>query len=402
LGFLGGRDPRAEEHGRDLKPMRRTIFDDEHELFRQQFRRFVEKEVEPKVAGWNQTGYCDRGTWRRMGEEGYLGANAPAQFGGSEAGFLYNVIVIEELAWVRAHPLLTLLHSDIVMPYIIQHGTEEQKARYLPPTIRGEKILGICMTEPGGGSDLAAIRTTARRVGDDWVLNGSKIFITHGWSGDLFVVAARSDPAAARPHDGISLFLVEADTLGFTKNRRLEKLGLKGQDTGEIFLEDCRVPAANLLGKEGQGFKMMMAKLQQERLVVAVSAVAMCRRSLHDTSEYVKARTAFGKTIAGFQNTQFKIAEMATEIELGQSLVDRVTQAHVAGEDVVTEVSMAKWWTTELHKRVTSQCLQLWGGYGFMMETPIAGDYADAAVSTIGGGTTEIMKVIISRRLGLG
>jgi acyl-CoA dehydrogenase len=382
--------------------MRRTLFSEEHDLFRDQFRRFVKKEVEPKVAGWNEAGYCDHDTWRRMGEEGYLGVNAPEEYGGSAGGFLYSTIVIEELAWVRAHPLLTLLHSDIVMPYLVRHGSDEQKRRYLPATIRGEKVLGICMTEPGGGSDLAALRTTARRDGDDWVLNGSKIFITLGWSGDLYVVAARSDPAAARPHAGISLFLVEASTPGFKKARRLEKLGLKGQDTGEIFFEDCRVPAANLLGAQGQGFKMMMEGLQQERLVVAVSAVAMCRRALHDTTEYVKQRTAFGQPIAAFQNTQFKIAEMATEIELAQAFVDRITEAHVAGEDVVMEVSMAKWWTTELHKRLTSQCLQLWGGYGFMLETPIASDYADAAVSTIGGGTSEIMKVIISRRLGLG
>jgi acyl-CoA dehydrogenase len=381
--------------------MRRTIFSDEHELFRQQFRRFVEKEVEPKIASWNQAGFSDRDTWRRMGEEGYLGANAPEAYGGSEAGFLYNVVVIEELAWVRAHPLLTLLHSDIVMPYFVRYGTEEQKRRYLPPAIRGEKRLGICMTEPGGGSDLAALRTTAKRDGDQWVLNGSKIFITHGWSGDLFIVAARTDPQAQRSHDGISLFIVEAETPGFVKNRRLEKLGLKGQDTAEIFLEDCRIPVGNLIGREGGGFRMMMEQLQQERLVVAVTAVVMCRRSLHDTSEYVKGRPAFGQTVAAFQNTQFKIAEMATEIELAQSLCDRVTAAHVAGEDVVTEVSMAKWWTTELHKRLTSQCLQLWGGYGFMVESPISGDYADAAVSTIGGGTTEIMKVIIARRLGI-
>jgi acyl-CoA dehydrogenase len=382
--------------------MRRTLFTEEHDAFREQFRRFVKKEVEPKVAGWNQTGFCDRETWRRMGEEGFLGADAPEEYGGAGAGFLYNVIVIEELAWVRAHPLLTLLHSDIVMPYLVRHGSEEQKRRYLPATIRGEKILGICMTEPGGGSDLAALRTTAKREGDVWVLNGSKIFITHGWSGDLYVVAARTESGTTRPHDGISLFLVEADTPGFKKARRLEKLGLKGQDTGEIFFEDCRVPAGSLLGREGHGFKMMMDGLQQERLVVAVSVVAMCRRSLHDTIEYVKQRTAFGQPIAAFQNTQFKIAEMATEIELGQALVDRVTEAHVAGEAVVTEVSMAKWWTTELHKSLTSRCLQLWGGYGFMLEFPIAGDYADAAVSTIGGGTTEIMKMIIARRLGLG
>ncbi len=382
--------------------MRRTLFREEHELFRAQFRRFVEKEVEPKVASWNQVGYCDRETWRRMGEEGYLGANAPEEYGGAGAGFLYSAIVIEELGWVRAHPLLTLLHSDIVMPYLVRYGTEEQKRRYLPPAIHGEKILGICMTEPGGGSDLAALRTTARRDGDSWVLNGSKIFITHGWSGDLYVVAARTDPGASRPHDGITLFLVEAETPGFKKSRRLEKLGLKGQDTGEIFLEDCRIPAANLLGRAGQGFKMMMDGLQQERLVVAISVIAACRRSLHDTTEYVKQRNAFGQPIAAFQNTQFKIAEMATEIELGQAFLDQITEAHVAGHDVVTEVSMAKWWTTELHKRLTSQCLQLWGGYGFMLESPISGDYADAAVSTIGGGTTEIMKVIIARRLGLG
>ena len=382
--------------------MRRAIFTDEHELFREQFRRFVEKEVAPKVASWNAAGFCDRETWRRMGEEGYLGANAPSAHGGSEAGFLYDVIVIEELSFARAHPLLTLLHSDIVMPYLVHYGTEEQKRRYLPATIRGEKILGICMTEPGGGSDLAALRTTARREGDEWVLRGSKIFITHGWSGDLYVVAARTDPEAKRAHDGLSLFLVEADTPGFVKARRLEKLGLKGQDTGEIFLEDVRIPAANLLGGEGQGFRMMMRQLQQERLVVAIGVIASCRRSLHDTIEYVKGRTAFGKPVAAFQNTQFKIAEMATEIELAQSLVDRVLAAHVAGERVVTEVSMAKWWSTELHKSLTSRCLQLWGGYGFMMETPIAGDYADAAVSTIGGGTTEIMKVIIARELGIG
>lgn len=382
--------------------MKRVIFDEDHELFRRQFRRFVEKEVEPRIASWNEIGCCDRETWRRMGEEGYLGASAPREYGGAEAGFLYDVIVIEELCWSRAHPLLTLLHSDIVMPYLIRYGTEEQKRRYLPPAIRGEKILGICMTEPGGGSDLAALRTTARRDGDSWVLNGSKIFITHGWSGDLFVVAARSDPGATRSHEGISLFLVEAGTPGFTKNRRLEKLGLKGQDTAEIFLEDCRIPAENLLGSEGRGFRMMMQQLQQERLVVAISAIASCRRSLHDTVGYVKERVAFGQPIAAFQNTQFKIVEMATEIELGQAFLDRITASHVAGEDVVAEVSMAKWWCTELHKRLTSQCLQLWGGYGFMLESAIARDYADAAVSTIGGGTTEIMKVIVSRRLGLG
>ncbi len=382
--------------------MRRTVFAEEHELFRTQFRRFVEKEVEPKVAEWNLAGQCDRGTWRRMGGQGYLGANAPEEYGGIDAGFLYNVIIIEELSWARTHPLLTLLHCDIVMPYLVLYGTEEQKRRYLPSTIKGERIMGICMSEPDAGSDLAALKTTARREGDEYVLNGSKIFTTHGWSGDLFVVAARSDAAASRPHEGISLFLVEADTPGFDKSRRLEKLGLRGQDTAEIFLQDCRVPLTNLLGEDSGGFRMMMERLQQERLVCAISAIACCRRSLSDTIDYVGERRAFGRPIGSFQNTQFRIAELATEVEIGQAFLDQLTIAHISGEDVVKEVSMAKWWCTELQKRLTGACLQLHGGYGFMLEYPISSDYADAAASTIGGGTSEIMKVIIARRLGLG
>jgi len=382
--------------------MRRDLFSADHEFFRRQFRRFAEQEIATRVPAWNAAGMCDRETWRRMGTAGYLGANVAEEYGGTGAGFLYDVIVIEELARIRAHPLLTLLHCDICMPYLLAYGTEEQKRKYLPGATRGDIIMGICMTEPGGGSDLAALRTTARRDGDEYVLNGSKIFITLGHSGDLYIVAARTDARASAPHAGISLFLVEAASPGFVRGRRLEKLGLRGQDTAEIFFADCRVPVANRLGQEGQGFRMVMESLQQERLVVGISALASCRRALEDTIAYVKQRHAFGQPVAAFQNTQFTLAELATEVEVGQAFIDKLIVAHIAGEDVATEVSMAKWWTTALLKRLTSECLQLHGGYGFMLEYPIATDYADAAVTTIGGGTNEIMKVIIARRLGLG
>jgi acyl-CoA dehydrogenase len=383
--------------------MRREIFTEEHDLFREQVRRFVEREVEPRVPEWNERGMTDREIWRRLGEEGLLGANQPVEYGGAGGDFLYDAILIEELSRARAHGLAMSLHSDICLPYIVSFGSEAQKQRWVPKAIRGDVILGIAMTEPGTGSDLAAVQTTARRDGDHYVLNGSKMFISNGQIGDLFIVVAKTDPKAEPPHKGISLILVEADSPGFVRGRNLDKLGLRGQDTSELFFEECRVPATNLLGPaEGLGFKQLMQKLQQERLVVAVGSIASSRRSLEDTMKYVSERRAFGRPIAHFQNTQFKLAELATEVEIGQSFVDKLLAAHVRGDDIVTEVSMAKWWTTELQKRLTSQCLQLHGGYGFMMEYAIAGDYADAAVQSIFAGSNEIMKVIIARRLGLG
>jgi len=381
--------------------MRREIFTEEHEMFRDQVRRFVEAEIEPMVPEWNRNGISDRESWRKMGAAGFLGANAPAEYGGAGADFLYDGIVIEELARVRAHGLMMGLHSDICMPYLSTYGSEEQKRRYLPKAIAGELILAIAMTEPSTGSDLAAVRTTARRDGDHYVINGSKIFISNGQLADLVIVVAKTDPDAKPAHRGISLILVDGDAPGFVRGRKLDKLGFKGQDTSELFFEDCRVPASNLLGQEGQGFRMLMEKLQQERLVCAIGAIESAKRCLDDTIAYTKERRAFGKPIASFQNTQFKLAEMATEIEVGRAFVDRLMAAHVRREDLVTEVSMAKWWTTELLKRVTSQCLQLFGGYGFMMEYPVATDYADAAVQAIYAGTNEIMKVIIARRMGL-
>jgi acyl-CoA dehydrogenase len=382
--------------------MRRDVFSEEHELFRQQVRRFVDKEVVPKVEHWNARGMSDRETWKRAGAEGFLGVCAPVEYGGAGADFLYAAVVNEEMACARAHGMMISLHSDIVMPYITEYGTEEQKRKYLPGTISGDILLGIAMTEPGTGSDLANVQTTARRDGDHYVLNGAKTFISNGQIGDLFVVVAKTDPQASPAHSGISLILVEADTRGFVRGKKLDKLGLRGQDTSELFFEDCRVPVKNLLGKEGTGFKLLMQKLQQERLVIAITSMASCRRALEDTMTYVKERRAFGQPIAGFQNTQFTLAELWTEVEVGQAFVDKLLAAHVRHEDIVMEVSGAKWWTTDLQKRVVGECLQLHGGYGFMLETPIAVDYADAAVQSIYAGTNEIMKVIIARRLGLG
>jgi acyl-CoA dehydrogenase len=382
--------------------MQREVFREEHQLFREQFRRFAAKEIEPRIAEWNARGMPDRETWRRMGAEGFLGANQPEAWGGAGGDFLYDAVIMEELAWLRAHALMFSLHCDICVPYLRDFGSEEQKRRWLPGAIRGEVLLAVAMTEPGTGSDLANVQTRALRDGDEYVLNGSKTFISHGQIGDLFIVVVKTDPEAQPPHRGISLLLVEAGRPGFTKGRKLDKLGLPGQDTSEIYFEDCRIPVANRLGGEGQGFQMLMQELQQERLCIAVSAMASCRRSLHDTFEYVKQRKAFGQPIARFQNTQFTLAELATAAEVGQAFVDRLLAAHVAGRDVVTEVSMAKWWTTDLQKRIAAECLQLHGGYGFMREYPISQDYADAAVQSIYAGTNEIMKRIIAQRLGLG
>jgi len=381
--------------------MRRDIFTDEHEMFRAQLRRFAARQIEPKIAQWNRDGITDRETWRRMGAEGFLGPCMPEAYGGGGGDFRYDAIVMEELAYLRAHGLMTAVHSSICMPYVLSYGSEEQKKRYLPPAIRGEMLLGICMTEPGTGSDLAAVQTRALRDGDDYVVNGAKTFISIGQLAGLFIVVAKTDPAADPPHKGISLLLVEADTPGCVRGRKLAKLGLLAQDTSEIFFEDCRVPRSNLLGQEGTGFKMLMEKLQQERLCIGISSVASCRRALDDTVAYVKQRHAFGQPIAAFQNTQFKLAELATQVELGQAFVDKLITAHVRGDDIVAEVSMAKWWTTDLQKRLTADCLQLHGGYGFMLEYPISMDYADAAVQSIYAGSNEIMKVIIARRMGL-
>ena len=382
--------------------MRREVFGEEHEIYREQFRRFAAKEIEPKIAEWNARGMPDRETWRRLGAEGFLGASMPEAYGGAGGDFLYDAVVMEEIAWMRAHALMFSLHTDICVPYLRDFGSEEQKRHWLAGAIRGEVLLGVAMTEPGTGSDLANVQTRAIRDGDEYVVNGAKTFISHGQIGDLFIVVVKTDPEAKPPHRGVSLLLVEAGTPGFIRGRKLDKLGLPGQDTSELFFEDCRVPMSNLLGAEGAGFRMLMAELQQERLCIAVSSMASARRSLADTIDYVRQRKAFGQPIAAFQNTQFKLAELATEVEVGQAFVDRLLAAHVRRDDVVTEVSMAKWWASDLQKRMAAECLQLHGGYGFMKEYPISQDLADAAVQSIYAGTNEIMKRIIAQRLGIG
>ncbi|MBW2445287.1 MAG: acyl-CoA dehydrogenase family protein [Deltaproteobacteria bacterium] len=382
--------------------MRRTLFGEEHDLFREQFRRFIADEIEPRIPEWNERGMSDRESWRRAGENGYLGACAPEAYGGAGADFSYDMIIMEEMAYARAHGMMISLHSSIVLPYLLSFGSEEQKRKYAPGCVSGETLLGICMTEPAAGSDLQGIQTRAERDGDHYILNGAKTFISNGQIGDLFIVVAKTDSEAAKASRGLSLLLVEADTPGFVRGRRLDKLGLRGQDTSEIFFEDCRVPAGNVLGEEGRGFYQLMEKLQQERICIAVASIASARRSLDDTVAYVKERHAFGQPIAQFQNTQFTLAELATEVEVGQAFTDNVVAAHIRGEDVVSEASMAKWWASDLQKRAAAECLQLHGGYGFMSEYPISTDYADAAVQSIYAGTNEIMKRIIARRMGLG
>ena len=383
--------------------MRRDIFTPEHTLFREQFRRFAEKEIAPKVAQWNERGMSDRETWRRCGEAGFLGANQPVEYGGAGGDFLYDAIIMEEMADLRAHAMMISLHSDIILPYLTTYGSEEQKRRYVPGAIRGEILLGIAMTEPGTGSDLANVQTRARRDGDHYVINGAKTFISNGQIGDLFIVVCRTDPDADPPHKGISLHPGRGRHARLRQGpqaRQARPARPGHQRAGLRRLPRARCPTCS--ASEGQGFRMLMEKLQQERLCIAVGSLASCRRALDDTIAYVKQRQAFGQPIAAFQNTQFKLAELATEVEIGQAFIDKLLVAHVRGDEIVTEVSMAKWWTTDLQKRLTSECLQLHGGYGFMLEYPIAMDYADAAVQSIYAGTNEIMKVIIARRMGLG
>ena len=379
--------------------MERTIFSKEHDLFRDQYRKWLEKEVVPFHEQWEADGQVPKEIWRRAGELGFLCPQLPEEYGGLDADFRYNAIITEETAKVGASGLALSLHSDIVAPYILDFGTDEQKKTWLPKSVSGECILAIAMTEPNTGSDLAAIQTTAVRDGDEYVLNGSKTFISNGQICDLVIVAAKTAPDQG--HAGVSLLLVEADRPGFTRGRRLEKIGMHAQDTSEMHFEDCRIPVTNRLGDEGGGFFYLMQKLQQERLVVAVGAVAGAEAALRMSVDYCRDRKAFGKPISKFQNTQFKLAEMATEVEIGRHFVDRLLHDHCEGKDVLQETCMAKWWTSEMLQRVVDQGLQLHGGYGYILEYPIAKAYLDARVQSIYAGTNEIMKVIIAKQMGL-
>jgi acyl-CoA dehydrogenase len=381
--------------------MDRTLFSAEHALFRQAFRQFVEREIKPHQARWREAGIVDRETWRKAGAAGFLCPWLEEAHGGPGGDFLCSVIVMEELAYAYESGFALALHSDVVVPYLHTFGSEEQRRRWLPGCASGELVTAIAMTEPGTGSDLAAIATTARRDGDEYVLNGAKTFISNGQLCDLVIVAAKTDPDPANAHRGISLFVVEADRPGFAKGKKLEKMGMASQDTSEMAFEDCRVPVANRLGPEGAGFLQLMQKLQQERLCVAIGAQAASEQVLADTIAYTKERRAFGKPISKFQNTQFKLVECATKVQIGRVFLDRLIAEHVAGKHLVTECSMAKFWLTDTSQEVIDDCLQFFGGYGYMLEYPVTRAFMDARVQRIYAGTNEIMKVIVAKQLGL-
>jgi acyl-CoA dehydrogenase len=381
--------------------MERTLFREEHDAFRKNLRAWIDREIVPYREKWEDANIVPRELWRKAGGLGYLCCWLGEEWGGPGGDFLYSAIVTEELSRARASGVSFGLHSDIVVPYIHSFGTEAQKRRWLARCASGELITAIAMTEPSTGSDLSAIKATAVRQGDHYVLNGAKTFISNGHLCDLVIVAAKTDPKATPAHDGISLLVVDANTPGFQRGRLLKKMGMRSQDTAEMYFEDCRVPAENLLGNEGEGFYYLMKKLQQERLLVGIGCQTAAETVLEYTMDYCRRRHAFGKPIAAFQHTQFKLAEMATEIEIGRHFLDRLLADHVAGKNVLKETCMSKWWHSDLLKRVTDQCLQFFGGYGYMMEFEICRAYLDARVQTIFAGTNEIMKVVIAKQMGL-
>ncbi|CAM4153099.1 acyl-CoA dehydrogenase family protein [Bacillus paramycoides] len=381
--------------------MANTYLHEEHKIFRSALRKFLEKEAVPHYERWEQERIIPRQFWGKMGNEGFLCPWVDEKYGGLNADFAYSVILNEELERVGTSLIGIGLHNDIVVPYLDTYGTEEQKERWLPGCVSGNLITAIAMTEPGTGSDLANIKTTAVRDGDFYILNGEKTFITNGIHSDLVVVACKTNPKATPGYKGVSLIVVERGTPGFSRGKKLDKVGLHSQDTAELIFEDARVPASNLLGEEGKGFYYLMEKLQQERLVVAIGAQVAAEEMLNMTIEYTKSRKAFGQAISKFQNTQFKIAEMATEVEIGRTFLDNLIADHMEGKDIVTQVSMAKWWLTEMAKRVAGECMQLHGGYGYMEEYPIARRYRDIPVAAIYAGTNQIMKSIIAKNLGL-
>ena len=382
----------------------RTLFSSDHESFRDSFRRFIDKEIAPFHAEWEEQGYVDRAVWNKAGENGFLGMTMPEEYGGSEADKFYSVIQFEEVARAGVTGIGFSLHSEIVAPYILHYGTPEQKAKYLPKLASGEMIGAIAMSEPAAGSDLQGIKSTAILQADgSYLLNGSKTFITNGWHADLVVVVAKTNPAAGGK--GTSLLLIERGMPGFSVGKRLKKMGMKAQDTSELFFDNVRVPAENLLGgaaMENKGFICLMEQLPWERLQIAISAVAAAQAAIDWTVDYVKERKVFGQPVASFQNTRFTLAELQTEVQVARVFVDKCCELiHVDKLDTAT-ASMAKYWTTDLQCKVMDECVQLFGGYGYMWEYPITRAYADARVQRIYGGTNEIMKEVITRSMGLG
>jgi alkylation response protein AidB-like acyl-CoA dehydrogenase len=382
--------------------MERTHFDDEHDQFRAAVRTWIAKEITPHYLDWEHAGIAPRSLFTSAGASGFIGMAVPEIYGGGGVtDFRYNQVLSEEIAaaGVAGAGLGVTLHNDITTPYFLEYCTPEQKQRWLPGIASGELITAVAMTEPAIGSDLASMSTSAIRDGDNYIVNGAKTFITNGINSDVVIVAVKTDPSLR--HKGMSLLVLERDMPGFERGRNLDKLGMHSQDTADLFFTDVAVPIENRLGDEGQGFTYLVSNLAQERLSIGMVGVAAARAALDATVEYVKDRKAFGQPIASFQNTRFVLAEVKTEVEVAQAFVDKCVMALNAGQLTVEEAAQAKWWCTEMQKRVIDRCLQLFGGYGYMMEYPIARMYADARITTIYGGTTEIMKEIIGRSMGL-
>jgi acyl-CoA dehydrogenase len=384
--------------------MRRGPFSGEHEMLRRTLRAFVDKEVTPHVGAWEDAGQIPTSFWRRLGDLGFLGLEFPAEYGGGGSDFLASVVLGEEMARCRSGGVAfsVLVHTDMSSPWLTRYGTEAQKRAYLPGIIRGETVCALAITEPGTGSDMAALTTRAVRSGDHYVLTGSKIFITNGVYGDLYFVAARTAPGTAeRRHDGISMFLVERGRPGFTVSRKLDKMGMRASDTAELVFHECPVPVDNLLGVEGRGFQQLAAGLQRERIMAAVLALAGAAQALDDTVAYLGQRTAFGEPLAARQTLRHRVADMATELEAARGLVYHAAELYAGGEECVTEVSMAKLFATEVANRVAYQAVQLHGGYGYMRELAVEGFFRDVRLWTIASGTSEMMREIIAKRLPL-
>ncbi|MBK9200627.1 acyl-CoA dehydrogenase family protein [Candidatus Skiveiella danica] len=375
----------------------RSVYREDHEIFRNTVRRFLERECMPHQDQWDRDGMASREVWRKAGREGLLCPMLPSEYGGGDGDFGHSAVIAEELARAGVTGFSLGLHSDIVAPYINRLGTEEQKRRWLPSICRGEKILAVAMTEPGGGSDVKAIRTTAERDGDEYVINGSKTFISNGYLADLMVVVVKTDPAAGSK--GVSLLVVETDREGFRRGRKLEKVGLRAQDTAELFFDNVRVPVTNLLGEEGKGFAYLMEELPQERFVIAVAAAAKLERLLSLTLDYVKERKAFGQTVWDFQNTKFKLADVKAQAVGLRTMVDYYLAQHMSRKLTLEESAIAKLHATEILWKCLDDMVQLHGGYGYMLEYPIARAFIDMRVNRIYGGSNEVMRELIARKL---
>ncbi|MES2360687.1 MAG: acyl-CoA dehydrogenase family protein [Pseudomonadota bacterium] len=380
--------------------LKRELFNEDHEAFRSMVRRFIENEIAPHHAAWESAGIVPRELWLKAGAAGMLCCTVPEQYGGAGADYLFDVVVFEEMARSGFTGPGFMIHCDLVATYISAFGSEAQRKQWLPKMVSGEAIGSLGMTEPHAGSDLKAIRTRAVRDGDDYVISGQKVFISNGQLCDVIVLATKTDIAGGAK--GVTLFLVDTSLPGFRRGKNLSKLGMKAQDTSELFFDDVRVPASAMLGEEGKGFELMMTKLAQERLAQAIRSATVAETVIEWTVDYTSQRKAFGKTIADFQNTQFKLAELKTEAVVGRQFVDRCIDAFMKGELDAIDAAMAKMWLTNLHCKVVDECLQLFGGWGYMWEYPIARAYADARIVKIAGGSIEVMKHIIGRQMFAG